>query len=396
MTGPVGAPIVRRMSRTWRGLPVADLVLALAFLAAGLVLLRWHPLPEEVVQGPVAVNVLAVAAASLPLAARRVAPLQVALVVIGSLGVRALLGPPLEMYPPILAALVAGYSLGAYGTLRAAAITLPVAVTSLVVAAEYGTGGDATPDPVAALVLLTVVWAVGRAAHVRHEQASARLRRAEELDAERERQAQEAVLAERRRIARELHDSVSHSLAVIRMQAGGAQAALASRPGAVSSSLDAIERIARAGLTEMRALLDLLDDDGEVPDRAPLPGLGSLEELLAGADAAGIRSELRISGDLAAVPATVGLCGYRIVQEALTNLSKHAAGARVRIELEASPGCLEVRATDDGGAALSPVGAGRGLAGLRERVALLGGEFEAQPVDGGFRLSARLPWDAAA
>jgi signal transduction histidine kinase len=384
------------MSRTWRGLPAADLVLALAFLAAGVALLGWHPLPEEVVEGPVALNVLAVAAASLPLAARRVAPLPVALVVIGSLGLRALLGPPLEMYPPILASLVAGYSLGAYGTLRAAAVALPVAVTSLVVAAENGTGGDATPDPVAALVLLTVVWAVGRTAHVRHAQASAQLRRAEKLDAEREREAQEAVTAERRRIARELHDSVSHSLAVIRMQAGGAQAAQASRPEAVSSSLEAIERIARTGLTEMRALLELLDDDGEAADRAPLPGLDSLEELLAGAAAAGMRAELRIHGELSVVPATVGLCAYRIVQEALTNLAKHAADARVRIEVTDSPGCLEVRVTDDGDAVPSSGGAGRGLAGLRERVALLGGEFEAGPVEGGFGLRARLPWDAAA
>ena len=395
MTRPGVGPIVRRMSRRWRGLPVADVALALVCCAVGLVLLGWQPLPDEVVQGPVALNVLAISAATLPLAARRVSPLPVALVVIGSVGARALLGPPLETYPPILGALVASYSLGAYASLRAAAIVLPVAVGSLVVAAERGTGGDATPDPVAALVLLTVVWAVGRVAHVRAEQASDRLRRAEALDSERERRTQAAVRAERRRIARELHDSVSHSLAVIRMQAGGAQAVVDRRPDKVSESLEAIERIARQGLTEMRSLLDLLDEDvaSRPAARAPLPGLASVTDLVEQAEAAGLTVTLAVAGDVDRVPANIGLCGYRLVQEALTNVSKHAAGAHATVSVQVRPGCLEVTTTDDGGAAREPSGAGRGLAGLRERVTLLGGTLDAGPVDGGYRVHARLAWD---
>jgi signal transduction histidine kinase len=286
--------------------------------------------------------------------------------------------------------------LGAYGTLRAAAIAVPVAVGSLLVAADRGSGGDATPDPVAALVLLTLVWVVGRVSHIRHEQADERLRRAEALDAEREREAREAVLAERRRIAHELHDSVSHSLAVIRMQAGGARAALDARPEAVASALDAIERIARQGLTEMRALLQVLDggeDAEQRAERVPLPDLGTLDELIADARSAGLTVSAHVDGDLAAVPPTVALAGYRVVQEALTNITKHAAGSRARIAVAARPGCLEVTATDDGGVSRDPIGAGRGLVGLRERVALLGGSFEAGPVPDGFRVRARLPWD---
>jgi signal transduction histidine kinase len=292
------------MSRTWRGLPVADVVLAVGFWVAAVVLLRWRPLPDEVVQGPVALNLLTVSVATLPLAARRVAPLPVALVVAGSMGVRALLGPPLEIYPTILAVLVAGYSLGAYASVRASAIAAPVAVASILLAAERGTGGDATPEPVAAFVLLAIVWAVGRAAHVHHQQASARLRRAEALDAERELQARLAVVAERHRIARELHDSVSHSLAVIRMQAGGARAVLETRPERASDALDAIERIARQGLTEMRSLLQLLDDADEPAERGPLPGLDGLDELVAQARSAGLAVSLRVEGTRPACPRT--------------------------------------------------------------------------------------------
>jgi signal transduction histidine kinase len=371
---------------------MADVVLAVGLWSAALVLLRWRPLPDEVVQGPAVLNVLTVSVATLPLAARRVAPLPVALVVIGSMGVRALVGPPLEIYPTILAVLVAGYSLGAYATLRATAVAAPVAVASILVAAERGTGGDATPEPIAAFVLLAVVWVVGRAAHVHHQQSSARLRQAEALDAEQGRQAQLAVVAERQRIARELHDSVSHSLAVIRMQAGGARAVLETRPERASEALDAIERVARQGLTEMRALLQLLDDAEETAERGPLPALDGLDDLVADARAAGLDVSLQVEGDPAAVPPNVGLGGYRVVQEALTNLSKHAQGSSAVITVRVRPGCLEVTCVDDGGA-LRPPGAGRGLAGLRERIGLLGGTFEAGPVDGGFRLRAAVPWD---
>jgi signal transduction histidine kinase len=395
MTGQVAGSIVRRVTRTWRGLPVADVALAVALWAAALVLLRWRPLPEEVVQGPAWLNVLAVSLGTLPLAARRVAPLPVALVVVGSLGGRALLGPPLEIYPQILAVLVAGYSLGAYARLRDTAIALPVAVASVLVAAERGSGGDATPDPVAAFVLLAIVWAVGRASQVRSLHATARLQQAEALDAERERQARLAVQAERARIARELHDSVSHRLAVIRMQAGGARAVASSRPDQVERSLDTIERVAQEGLTEMRSMLQLLDDDGSPAERAPLPGLAQLPGLVADAESAGLDVDVRIAGDPESVPPAVALGGFRVVQEALTNAIRHAAGARVTVAVDARPGCLSVDVADGGGRPTGQAGAGRGLAGLRERVAMLGGSLHAGPADGGFRVRAELPWDAA-
>jgi signal transduction histidine kinase len=359
------------------------------------VLLVWRPLPEEVVEGPAALNVLALSASTLPLAARRVRPLPAALVVVGALGVRALLAPPLETYPQILAVLIAGYSLGAYAPLRDTLIALPVTVASVLVAAARGSGGDATPDPIAAFVLICIVWAVGRASQVRSAHAAAHLRRAEELDAERERQAREAVLAERARIARELHDSVSHRLAVIRMQAGGARAVAATRPAQVERSLDTIERVAQEGLAEMRSMLQLLDDDGGPAERAPLPGLSQLDQLAADAESAGLHVEVRITGDPNEVPPAVALGGFRVVQEALTNAMRHASGARVTVAVDVQDGCLAVAVADQGGRGTGQPGTGRGLAGLRERVALMGGSFLAGPAEGGFRVRAELPWDAA-
>jgi signal transduction histidine kinase len=395
-----GSPIYcSAVTRSWRGLPIADVVLALALWAASLVLLVWRPLPEEVAEGPAALNVLALSASTLPLAARRVRPLPAALVVVGALGVRALIAPPLETYPQILAVLIAGYSLGAYAPLRDTLIALPVTVASVLVAAARGSGGDATPDPLAAFVLLSIVWAVGRASQVRSTQAAAHLRRAEKLDADRERQAREAVLAERARIARELHDSVSHRLAVIRMQAGGARAVAATRPDQAERSLDTIERVAQEGLSEMRSMLELLDDDDGGPaERAPLPGLDRLDQLAADAESAGLRVDMQITGDPAGVPPAVALGGFRVVQEALTNAMRHAAGARVTVAVDAQEGCLAVAIADDGGRGTArprQPGTGRGLAGLRERVGLLGGTFLAGPVDGGFSVRAEFPWDAA-
>jgi signal transduction histidine kinase len=399
MTSREPGSTVRRVTRTVRGLPIADVVLALALWAASLVLLVWRPLPEEVLEGPAVLNVLALSAMTLPLAARRVRPLAVSLAVVGAWGVRAVLGPPLETYPQILAVLIAGYSLGAYARLRDTLVALPVTVASVLVAAARGSGGDATPDPLAALVLISIVWAVGRASQVRSAQAAARLRRAEELDADRERQAREAVLAERARIARELHDSVSHRLAVIRMQAGGARAVAATRPDQVEYSLDTIERVAQEGLSEMRSMLQLLDGDGGPAERGPLPGLSQLSQLAADAESAGLHVEVRTTGDPAAVPPAVALGGFRVVQEALTNCMRHAAGARVTVAVDVREGCLAVAVTDDGGRPARPggaqPGAGRGLAGLRERVGLLGGTFLAGPADGGFRVHAAFPWDAA-
>ena len=238
------------------------------------------------------------------------------------------------------------------------------------------------------LVLAGGVWLVGRIARRRHDTALEVERAAHE-------RADEAAAAERERIARELHDAVSHSLASIVMQAGGAQDVLAREPQRAGAALASIESTARQGLGEMRRLLGLLGDGGA--PREPQPGLDRLGELVDGARRAGLEVDSSVEGDRRPLPPAVDVSAYRIVQEALTNAMKHAGRCRATVVVRFGDGELELEIADDGpgaGAAASASdGRGRGLAGMRERVAVLGGAFSAGPrADGpGFRVSARLP-----
>jgi len=367
--------------------PLADLVLALALFAVAVAEVLGAPIAEDVVRGGTALNLVAVAGATLPLAYRRRAPFVVAALVLGAWAGRAVAGPPLEIYPLAIASIVAVYSVAAYGSLRDALLGFGLLALTVGVAAEAGTGGDAAPDVLPSLVLAGGVWLVGRVARRRHDAALQVEQRADE-------RAAEAAGAERERIARELHDAVSHSLASIVMQAGGAQDVLAREPERAGAALASIESTARQGLGEMRRLLGLLGDGGA--PREPQPGLARLDELVDGARRAGLDVAASVEGDARPLPPAVDVSAYRIVQEALTNAMKHAGRCRATVVLRYGEGDLEVEVADDGtgadGAAPGE-GSGRGLSGMRERVAVLGGAFSAGPrADGrGFRVSARIP-----
>jgi signal transduction histidine kinase len=202
---------------------------------------------------------------------------------------------------------------------------------------------------------------------------------------------------ERLRIARELHDVLAHNVSLINVQAGVALHLLDEHPERARPALEAIKDASSETLGEMRSVLSILRRPGEQPPRAPTVGIEGLSELVARTTAAGIRVETDISGDPCPVPASVDLAVYRIVQEALTNVARHArpASAIVRLSYGARDLTVEV---DDAGARSSGNGvAGNGIAGMRERVAALGGEFSAGPrLDAGFRVKARLPLDASA
>jgi len=230
-----------------------------------------------------------------------------------------------------------------------------------------------------------------------------------------EQQAQEtrrATLAERLRIARELHDIVAHHVSVIVIQAQGAQRMVDRDPDRSRQAMADVERTARTALEEMRRLLGLLrpadtngaDEPGgadgvaseDAAGRQPLQGLADIEALVTSMAAAGLRVTLRTTGEPRLVPEDVGLTGYRIVQEALTNVLKHAGPAQARVLLEYGDQ-LEITVTDDGrGAAAGltgtgPPGAGRGTTGMRERVSMLGGQLTTGPQPGGgFRVHAAI------
>ena len=205
-----------------------------------------------------------------------------------------------------------------------------------------------------------------------------------------QRQAEHAAAAERARIARELHDIVAHHLSVIVLQAAGARAS--GKPA--GATLEKIENSARQALGETRRLLGVLHDPDKETGLAPQPGIGELGALAASVRAAGLPVNLVISGDPAPLPATVEVSVYRIVQEALTNVLKHAGPARADVTIGCAQETVTIEVTDDGTAAPAPLptAGGHGLAGMRERAAVFGGELRAGPrPGGGFAVLARLP-----
>ncbi|MGW4524062.1 sensor histidine kinase [Amycolatopsis sp. NPDC004378] len=248
--------------------------------------------------------------------------------------------------------------------------------------------------PVLALVLLAA-WLGGRSSYQRRARLAGLERRAEELERERDTQAALAVAAERGRISRELHDVVAHALSVVVLQAQGGQAELMRRPERTGEALGAIVETGRAALGETRRLLGALGQD--TPDWAPAPGAERLPRLVAQVRAAGTPVDLRVEGRPRPLPSTVDLAGYRIAQEALTNVMKHAGtGTAATIVVRYEPTVLHIEVTDRGHMRTpvfdDPVGTGHGLRGMRERVSVLGGTFEAGPRQGGgFVVRASLP-----
>jgi signal transduction histidine kinase len=225
-------------------------------------------------------------------------------------------------------------------------------------------------------------------------------RRATEAAAERaairERLAREAVMEERVRIARELHDMVAHSVTVMVIQAGAVRRRLAAGLPVDAELLTGIEESGREAVGELRRTLGLLRGEGSGASQPPV-GLARLDELIAQVRDAGLEVSVRRAGEPVTVPPAVDLSAYRIVQEALTNVLKHARAARAEVEIAFRPDGLHLAVVNDGPPAEPPAGrpgaaGGQGLIGMRERAGLFGGELTAGPRDsGGFAVRCRLP-----
>jgi signal transduction histidine kinase len=202
-----------------------------------------------------------------------------------------------------------------------------------------------------------------------------------------------AVHEERAAIARELHDIVAHSVGVMLLGVRGARDALRTEPGLAEETLERVEASGERSVAELRRILALLRDPDAAADGRPQPSLAQLAALVDEHRAAGLPVQLEVHGTWVALPDGVGLSAYRIVQEALTNARRHAAPSRVSVIVTFRAASLEVEVEDDGPATDGPAGVpGHGLIGMRERVALLGGELDVGPrAAGGFRVAARLP-----
>jgi signal transduction histidine kinase len=287
----------------------------------------------------------------------------------------------------------AAYSLGAHASLRHAVVGLVLTAPVVAVVSHRGElalafsqGRQASSATVALTFLqLLAFWLAGVLVHARRQAASLAAR-----SAALQRQAEQAAAAERARIARELHDIVAHHLSVIVLQAAGAGASGKS----AGPVLEKIENSARQALDETSRLLNVLRDPDDEAELTPQPAIGELGALAASVRAAGLPVNLVIGGNLAALPAVVDVSVYRIVQEALTNVLKHAGPARAEVTIGRERDTVTIEVTDDGTGQYgngSP-GRGHGLAGMRERAAVFGGELVAGPrPGGGFTVRARLP-----
>lgn len=239
--------------------------------------------------------------------------------------------------------------------------------------------------------------ALGESVRSRHVIAAEALARAEQAERSREEEARARVDAERLRIAREVHDTVAHAIAIINVQAGVTAHVLDRRPDEARATLEAIEQTSSRALQEMRTILGVLRDEQE--GRHPQRGIGQLDELAARSREAGLDVALVAEAPEVSVPSAVGSAVYRIVQEALTNVLRHAGPTRVTIAVDCDADSVDVQIIDEGCRARRPSpptggpgSSGRGLLGMRERCQLLGGELEARPTAaGGFEVTARLP-----
>lgn len=251
-----------------------------------------------------------------------------------------------------------------------------------------------------ALIHLTSAL-IGQAVYDRRRRIAELQLRAERAEAERGMLARHAVLDERSRIARELHDVVAHGMSMIVVQAGAAERALDRDPDASRRALDNIQRVGRQSLTEMRQMLDVLRSEGDTIDLEPQPGIADVARIVEQCRQSGVPTELDVDGAVPTLSAGREITAYRLVQEALTNVVKHAGvGASASVRLASDHGGLRIEVLDNGvGSTATEVArsTGQGIVGMRERVEMYGGRLRAGPrPGGGFRVVATLPADGAA
>jgi signal transduction histidine kinase len=298
---------------------------------------------------------------------------------------------PFELFVAIV---VAAYSVGAHTDVRRSGLGLLLLVLpGLALAPLQMHRGQAAGDVLPTLAWLVGFWLIGRVIRSWRNRAVTLERLNRELDEQRGLQAAAAVVVERGRIARELHDVIGHNVSMMVVQAGAAARVLEGAQPDVRNALTAIEQTGRQTVDEMRRLIGVVrSKDGLA--LSPQPTLRDLDQLVANVREAGLPVELQVEGAPVTLPAGVDLSAYRIVQEALTNTLKHAGPARATVIVRYGSGAVEVEVRDDGSAVGD--GIGNGLIGMRERVALWGGELEAgRHGDGGFAVRARLPLEGS-
>ncbi|MEU7908947.1 sensor histidine kinase [Actinoplanes sp. NPDC049118] len=364
------------MKRVRRNLP--DGLLALALAGVGLIGTAPAGRNQGIASVPAWAYVLVITAA-LAMAARRWAPIAALTVCAGAVSLYLLGGQPFG--PILLSLVVAVYSVGAHRPLKQAAAAATCAFAAVLAGGLIGGGMslDAVAPPlawVAGPLAVGVTVRVGREQLVQNRRDEAR------------RQAD----AERLRVAQEVHDVVGHGLAAINMQAEIALHLLAKQPHQAEAALTAISRTSRESLDELRATLGAVRRGDDFDDRSPAPGLARLPELVDRTRSVGVPVTVDLAGPLESLPAAIDLAAYRIVQESLTNVLRHAGTASASVSVACTSEDVTVSVSDTGRGGPAAVTPGHGLAGMRERVTALGGSLAAGPrPGGGFAVTAKLP-----
>ena len=333
---------------------------------------------------------------TLPFAFRRRHPFWAPLTAAAALGLVAAVDPTAtqRLTMPFIAAIAAAVAFG-YQRERGLAIAGWAAIAGAAAFLDYRTTSTLA-DFFWTTLILSLAWVFGVALGTRTEQARELRERVRTVERERAQAEERAAGEERARIARELHDVVAHSVSVMVVQASGVRRLLQEEQHREREALMSVEQIGRQALMEMRRMLGVMRTGEEQPAAlAPQPGLQHLDRLIAQVEEAGLPVTLHVEGERPELPPGVDLSAYRIVQEGLTNALKHAKGASAQVTVRYDDASVQLEVADDGPGVDGANGAGHGLVGMRERVALYGGTLEAGPRDGGgFVLRAKLPVEA--
>jgi signal transduction histidine kinase len=380
---------------------MADGALAAFLAAAGIAGLWVGPAAKH--ERPAGVlAVLLVLAVTVPLLWRRRRPVPV--LAVSSVALMLLTALRYRDNPGNLGVLVAAYSVGAHARSRrqvvqAAAVCMPAFLAFLVIGVIIHYEGATFWNVFGNAVVFSTAFILGDNMRRRRQRVADLEHLAERLKREQTLLAERAVSEERARLARELHDVVAHSMSMMVVQAGGARRISSTQPERAAAALAQIEETGRQALVEMRRLLGVLRADDRAAlngDRfvaPPQPSLRALEQLTA---MPGLPVVLTVEGAPPELPSAIDLSGYRIVQEALTNVRKHAGTAQAEVRVRYGADAVEIEVADDGRGAATPRGSGLGLVGMRERVTMCGGDLRVGPrPGGGWLVHARLPYASA-
>jgi signal transduction histidine kinase len=379
--------LLRLSERDWRTL---DRLLVLALVALACVDLSTNSATE----GPLALNIAVMTGIAASFWWRRSRPLVTVLASMAGFVVMAIwLTQPPDLVTSVVMLVIAGYSTGRHLAGRLSVIAMLIGVVVIVVLSMIYDPKDVF-FPVTFFWIIP--WVVGRTIRNHTMLARELAEKAERAQHARDEDERRAIAVERSRIARELHDVLAHNLSVMVVQAAGARQVLEKDPERAVEAAALIEQTGREALAEIRHLFGpVRRADGD--DLSGPPSIARLDDLARRAREAGLLVELRVAGDPVALPAGIDLTAYRIVQEALTNTLKHAAGARASVTVSYEPNEVVLSIEDDGegardGFELGEAGGGHGLVGMRERAALYGGVVQAgRRRGGGFAVHARLP-----